>query len=419
MTTKPLLLFPLTLALPLPLAGAEVLDVGGPNPDHDQIEDAVVAAQDGDVLRIWPGHYESFWIDDKTLSLVSADDSGAVVVDGTFRVKNLAPHRSVEISGVSATALEGHALVVSDCQGSVRVREGVFVGGDIDAGYWNTTSGVFVTQCSDVELVFCTARGAARLDHHPYYVGAEGDPGLTVESSQVSLFSSTFEGCPGGPGLVDGADGGSGGGGIEAWDGGRLYISGCTLIGGGGGDAGGPESWECPDGGHGGSGYAGLDPQPEAWLLDNVYLPGEGGADCYASSTGDAPDGQETKGDCLRLPGAARLLRASRLIDDTSSIGLIFTGTPGDLVCLQACGSPAYTFDAERGPFLLATRPLPELRPWKILGTIGAGGTFSTSIGVADLPALGHHTRHLQGNLVGAQNYFTSSSWTVILDGAW
>jgi len=408
-----------TLALPLPRAGADVIDVRGPSPDYDQIVDAVNAAQDGDVVRIWPGHYGAFWIEDKALTLVRADPSGAVIVDGTYRIKNLAAHRSVEVCGVDAHPADGHALVVSGCRGSVRIRDGEYVAGDTIGSIWDqrTNIGVYVIDCDDVELSSCSAMGSIRIDQDFCY-GFRGNPGLAADSSRVSLYDSTFEGYGGGDGIEDGYDGGRGGHGVEAWGEGCVYLSGCLLIGGDGGDSP-PDFGECGWGGSGGWGYYGhpyATPHPEAWFLDDVYQPGLGGDSCTSGQ--DGSDGQDTSLG-THLSGDARLLTASPLIDDGSTIDLVFRGTPGDLVCLQVADSPDYAFAPLRGPFLLATRDLPDLRPWRILGTMGATGVFTVSLPVAGLPAFGQHVKHLQGNLIGAENYFTSSTWTVILDGAW
>lgn len=408
-------LFPIVLLLSNAHLAAEVLDVRGPAPDFAEIADAVVAAQDGDVIRIWPGTYDAFWIDDKSLTLVAATNSPPVWVDGTFRVKNLAPHRSVEISGIGATGIDGYALVVSDCRGAVRIREGVFVGAsyvEVNPWYWPGHTAVLVTGSDDVEMTYCTARGGEPGSNGD--VAGDGGSGMQMEASYVSLFSSTFEGTNGTVEDDPGASGLSGGDGIYALYGGRAYISGCTLIGGHGANADGePDMWGYYGyGGWGGWGFRG--PDTEAWFLDNVYQPGGAGV----GGGGDGQSGEDTSPG-TDLPGVSRILRASRLIDDTSTIAVNFTGSPGDLVSVRFTRNPGYQFGVVRGPLLLHVPAPPQILPWRILGTIDATGVFQTTIGVKDLPSLGHETLHVQGNLIGAENYYTSSSWTVVLDSAW
>ena len=76
--------FPLCLAL-VTAAGsarAEVIDVGGSTPDYDDIQAAVDAAVDGDILRIAPGNWSHFHIEDKSLTLVSSVPGTYFTVNG-------------------------------------------------------------------------------------------------------------------------------------------------------------------------------------------------------------------------------------------------------------------------------------------------------------------------------------------------
>lgn len=145
------------------IARADVLDVGGPAPDHAQISAAVNAAHDGDVIRIWPGNYLPFTVLGKSLSLVEATTSGAVHVLGTIRIRELGPEQAVLLSGIHATGTDGRGLVVSDCLGSVRVREGVFQGSE-GSGFGDTAdgrSGALIADCGDVELNACSFQGGS------------------------------------------------------------------------------------------------------------------------------------------------------------------------------------------------------------------------------------------------------------------
>lgn len=415
---SPALCISLAFALSAERAFSEVIDVRGPTPDYGEIDPAVVAAQDGDVIRIWPGTYQPFWIDDKSLTLVSADTSGAVLVAGTYRIENLSPDRSVEISGISANgAANSYALVVSDCRGSVRIRECVYHGGDSTGAYpWDGSPAVFLTHCDDVEMTYCTVRGG-----YPsmWEYGGSGGDGLAAEASRMSLYTSTFEGTSGTADDDPGASGRGGGNGVSAWGGGRAYVSGCTLIGGYGGDADyDMDYWtgEYGYGGSGGWGFASWDLSVETWHLDADFQPGSGGWSPDPSHYGY--DGQDSTV-ATYLPGTARILRVSRLVDEPDAIAVVFTGSPGDLANLQLAREPAYGFSPVRGPFLLEPPAPPAIRPWKILGAIGPTGVLQTTIRLHDLPTLGHATVHFQGLVVGSETYYTASSWTALLDQAW
>ena len=106
----------------------DVIDVGGGANDFPKIQAAVNAAQDGDVLRIYPGNYEPFVVTNKGITLARVN--GNVHILGTYRVRNLSSSRTVEISGLSATGTDNSALIISNCAGSVRVRDAALIGAD-------------------------------------------------------------------------------------------------------------------------------------------------------------------------------------------------------------------------------------------------------------------------------------------------
>ena len=102
-----------------------------------------------------------------------------------------------------------------------------------------------------------------------------------------------------------------------------------------------------------------------------------------------------------------------------STIDFVITGSPGDVAFLQISSAPDYAFDVIRGPFLIKTPSAPRILPWKFLGVIGSSGVLQTSIRSRDLPSFGHATPHFQAHVMGSESYYTSSSWTAILDTAW
>jgi len=389
---------------------ADVLDVGGPSPDYNQISQAVVAGADGDVIRIWPGKYKSFTINDKSLTLVSAQQSGTIEVEGTIRIRNLSAGRSAVLSGVSGSGVEGSALILSDCQGSVRVREGTFHGADDNTGEWNEPySGIRVDNCQDVELVFCTVYGGNLL----YWGYGYGVSGAVVSDSNLSAFSSSFHGSSGLTEYDPGASGGDGGSGISAWGTGQAFLSGCTLVGGDGSDADyDPDFWSGSygSGGNGGWGYKGNMP---ASFQDMTFQPGEGGWGVPSGS-----DGLDASGGDF-LPGKRRTLRTTGLASDDGPIAVRFDGAPGDRVFLLTSAAPGYRFDPVRGPFLVDVPPAPLSQAWRYMGEIGPSGTLLGSVAAPDLPTLGNRTLHFQGSFMKGKNYFGSSSWSVVLDAAW
>ena len=395
------------------LVWADVLNVGGPFSTHSEIQAAVIAAQDGDVVRIWPGNYQPFWIDDEALTLVAAMPGGGVMINGTYRVKNLAPSRSVLISGVSATGGDGHALVVTDCQGSVRLRDSHFVGASAFGVFsWNGFPGALISNCADVVMTDCSATGGSPVWGE--YGGWGGD-GMEVSVSRVSLYASIFTGMGGSTEDDPGASGGGGGHGISAW-GGRIYLSGCTLRGGGGSPADWDMDWWTGQYGYGGSGGWGLYGSAEAWYLDNTFVPGQGGSSPDPGNTGSA--GQDMIPGTVLL-GPSRLLRASRLKYDFGTILLDFTGAPGDLAFLKLARAPGYRFRTTFGPELIADPAPGSLLPSRFVGVLDSTGSLQVTLRLRDLPPFETQFLQVQGRLLGITSYDSAPSWSVILDGAW
>ncbi|MAE45714.1 MAG: hypothetical protein CMJ86_02370 [Planctomycetes bacterium] len=400
------------LAFLSPLASADVFNVRGPQPDFTEIQPAVAAAQDGDVVRIWPGSYQAFWIDDEALTLVAALPGAGVVVSGTYRVMNLAASRSVLISGVRASGSDGIALVVSDCQGSVRIRNSTFVGGIESGGYpWNGFPGALIANCEDVMMVNCSCTGGSSG-----FV-SWGVDGLEINGSRVSLFSSTFTGTSGGTEDDPGASGYNGGNGVTSW-GSHVFLSGCTLRGGNGGAA----DWDIDFwtgqygyGGDGGSGFSGG--SANSWFLDNIYLPGTGGWSPDPANVGQ--DGQDGNLNGTNFPGLARFLRVKRLAVDEEGLQLNFSGAPGDQAYLMIGTSPGYRFRPMFGPQLITTSGGSSLIPMRFVGTLDSTGSLQVEYRLRDLPAFGHGVLHVQGHMRGSEVYHSSSSWAVILDSAW
>lgn len=407
-------------------AQADVLDVGGPTPDHAQISSAVGAARDGDVIRIWPGNYQPFTVLGKSLALVEATSSGAVLVGGTIRIRELGPEQSVVLSGIDATGTDGRGLVVSDCLGAVRIRDGAYRGGP-GSGFGAPAdghAGALITGCSDVELTECALR-SGNPESGGEYAGA-GGPGLELDSSTLSAFRSQFQGASGGFEDDPGASGAPGGHGIHATGDCSAYVSGCTLTGGNGGSAdfdADPWTYEYGYGGDGGYGFYATG--GVHWFLATVFQPGTGGSSPAPGQQGSP--GQATTGGTM-LPGVSRHVRATARLDDASDIALRFEGAVGDEVYLRVASEPDYQFSPTLGPVLVAAPPVTPFgasgpwvasQGWRFIGTIDASGVLLSTLPARELPDLGHDVLHLQAGYEGARTYLGSSSWSVVLDTGW
>lgn len=405
-------LVPLALVALAPASLAGVIDVRGPAPDFAQIGDAVNAAQDGDIVRVWPGTYSSFAIVDKSLVVVRAQP-GVVLVDGTIEVRSLAQQRSVVLSGVSATAAVTYGLVVRDCRGAVRVHDGTFRGSLTGPSQSGNRAGIWAVSCADLALSDCSVVGGFDPDG---LGGGLGRPAFVSADSRVSAYASTFHGGWGQTEPAAGASGGSGGDGIVAFGNGRLYLSDCFAQGGGGADADpGPDFFEYGWGGRGGDGVS-LGVGFDASFLGCTLLGGAGGwgPQGHLGAPGSAVFGSGTV-----LPGQPCRLETTPWTDDASPIHVTVQGAPRNRVFLHEGPAPDYLFDALHGPSLVADPTPPQAGRWRLLGNLDAFGLLAVDLAAPPLPAFGTRVIHYQALTVGATSYLSDPSATAVLDTAW
>ncbi|MAG63427.1 hypothetical protein CMO84_07890 [Candidatus Woesearchaeota archaeon] len=428
---KQQLLLALVLA-PLATASADVLNVGGPNPDFNQINPAIATASDGDVIRVWPGNYDTFQIHGMALTVVRGDTSGLVVIQGTVRVQSLAASQEVVLEGIQATGTDGEGLILYGNDGAVKLRDCVFQGAAADQDVWSSNShdgmtGVRAEYCANIAFTSCVVEGGNTSDVWDSWnqYSMDGGVGLVGTDASISSFDSEFTGGHGSSvydvASYDGGDGGHG----ALVSGSFLYASGCTFTGGHGG-SGGDAGWSGYPG-NGGNGGDGI----QAWqgsdlhLLDSVYLPGLKGYGGYSGGWyqgSDGSDGQEvslfnsTRED---LVGNARHLDVPTLLPEQTTVDIVVEGQPGDLVLLVASERSKLRYIAPaHGPLLLRS---PFDMPRQILGYLPGSGSQTYQFTVPDVPPLAAITWHFQAGLIPSSGglYLSSVRSGVLLDSAW
>ena len=184
-------------------ASAQSVWIVGPTPGPDvafvQIQDAVNAASDGDIILVRSGTYTEVTIDGKSLSIQAepgaAVDIGAPFGFGSVVIQNTAADQPVSVRGIDAPLgsdgiIFQAGLVVADCAGPVLVEDGVYIPTPIGhpAGM---AEGVAVSNSTSVTLVRCTMLS---IETFP---GFHIDPGLRVVNSNVQVFESTATGTSG------------------------------------------------------------------------------------------------------------------------------------------------------------------------------------------------------------------------------
>ncbi|MBK7875510.1 MAG: hypothetical protein IPJ77_07125 [Planctomycetes bacterium] len=351
MTTR----FPLVLALvlaALPAAAqVHVLTVGPQGSQYADLQSAVDAAQDGDVLLVsdlpaWaPG--PRVVIAGKDLTLV-ARGPGPVRAQALL-VRDVPAGKHVLVQGITplAPTAGGGGLALEDCAGAVRVVDAAFLPIDPLAPH-----SIEVRACADVE--FANVDGLHGAATPP-------EPTLSVRSSRFVLSQSRVEGALGHPssGGQPGASGGSAIG-LRASE---LWLHGSYIHGGPGGSG---ASGGCPplpaptSGGDGGVGLvagAGSIVHDRGAILEG----GAAGVGGPGGACGAAPNG--SVGVAVAVPagvvqtdtaGTCSLFGPPRAVREVTSFDLIVSAPPGSAVFLLV-GERAQLVDvpAIHGPLLV------------------------------------------------------------------
>lgn len=268
MNHSPVAMCAVALALLVPAtarADVHVVDPLGSPGSFANIQAAIDAAVDGDVILIRQGSYGGFTIDGKAVALVAA--AGAFPrTTGESRILNLPLGKSVLLSGLdmagvtSTSPTLGRALTVADSWGAVRIQDSRLVGANnltapsncLGIGDETGWPALVAERSPDVMLAHSDLIGgrglqqASALGCPKKTPGGDGGPALTTLTARVALFQCYAQGGQGGLG-------GSGGHGAEALRvlSGSNWIYNSQLVGGNGG---GGFDWLWGPGGNGGYG---------------------------------------------------------------------------------------------------------------------------------------------------------------------
>lgn len=354
---SPLQIAPLILLLAPAAAGQTVLVVGQSDPQADftEIQPAVDAAAEGDVILVRSGSYDRFEVDGKSLTI--AGDPGAFPIVADFpppggaliRVRDLAPDQSVTLRRLftepNTIVAPAVALDLQDNQGPVWVEDCLIsmfnpliqVSGDVH--------GLQARNSASVVVVGSTC------------VGNRASQGLEATDSAVFAFGSTFEGGFGtfDAGLGVYVDGGHG----ARLDGGSLFASGCSFQGGNGTSPFSPCTAVASGGGDGVLLAAG---DPAFDHLDTVLAGGSGGIPtpfCPTAAPGSSgSDLTVLSGTANALPGTAHGVAAASPLRVGEVLDQLFTGAPGELVFeVLAGGQTAASFAPQFAGALVLGQP--------------------------------------------------------------
>ncbi len=349
------------------------------------VQPAIDAARDGDLILIRSGHYAPFTVRAKSLRVL-ADAGASVEIYGTVTVRDLAPSGvvllgGIEMDGSYAQPVSDPGLDLVDNLGFVRVEDCAAHGG---IGYGDVSCydigdggpGVHAQGNARVVLERCTASGGSGgSDYFGTCDGGAGGNGVTSSDSTIALFDCSIYG--GGGGYVEDAyapgTGGRGGQGCLHL-GGRLFGSRTLFEGGNGG-----VHW------NGGDGGDGLEVDAaEADLRSCVFHAGRG-APGSSGSSGQDGLARTGNGDFEFPIGPARIVSAPLLVADNGILPITVVGLAGDRVWIVRSARPAHQYVPSVAGLRLAQAPV--ARSLDPQGVVPASGTLEIDLPVPRLSA--------------------------------
>lgn len=294
-------LLPFALAAPALAQGVVwvVDDDGGAGVDFSDIQPAVDAASDGDLVLVRNGDYTAFVIDGKSLTVTAGLHDLVVLGVGGCAVRNLGPGQQVTLRGLNTVVpsievnlIDG--LVLENNQGPVWIENCLWQGGICFPFFCSLggSAGVRATDCDSVMFAGTTLRGGETFD------GAiTAGHAVIAVNSNLSFYDCIVVGGLGFPqpisaNPVQGANGGH----AIVLDNSFFLASGTNFEGARGGDGAppGPLGEPCSDGGDGGSGVSTVGNASSYALLQSSLLAGAGGLPggpaCSPGTSGGAVD---------------------------------------------------------------------------------------------------------------------------------
>ncbi|MBL8896553.1 MAG: hypothetical protein JNM84_02945 [Planctomycetes bacterium] len=380
----------------------------GPGAQFQDLPAAVLAAADGDILRVRPGTYSPFQLQGKGLRILGEDQASVIVRGaGPIRFSGTSNVQTIWIQDLSfrlvaTTNAIDTSLKVEDTLGNVvlqRVR--VQPEGTLPAAT-SSTSPLVLRRCAEVHLLEVHVESSIQRG-----VGASaGAAAIAVESSTLEIANSTAYG----ESAAAGSSPVPGGAGISV-RGGRLFAFRTVCLGGQGSTGCAATQLPGGDGGAGIEASAGAELEiagrVQSWQLG--VQGGHGGGDCnpFGPYQGNGGPGFALNGAHARCLGLTPVRGGGRI--------------PGVPVVVQGGGT--YSQDPLATPALASIVGIPRARGTVYLVLDSAPGAIaflmlSLDHAITPLPLLDFGPLMLVpslGNIVGPQP-LTLSHWTMLVD---
>lgn len=364
---------------------------GSPGSDFVDLQPAIAAATDGDVIVVRPGSYAAATISNESLTIQGVPDLLGVRPEVvSIQVIDLAASKRVVVRGLRAHHVTGAvfgAFAAYNCAGPILVEDCVM---EEALGIFGGDPGAFLLSCQSVTFVRCSFTGLKAYQpvgpfDQPIFAG----PGVTARNSTVHLYESELEGGPGTAATISlfGAalqslPGAHALFGDQASD---LFLAGSTVTGGVGGAGLDLGVSGCLPAAFGGSGVSMIG--GTLIEFDNVVVGGAAGATPPACS-GGAANGQafQLGGGAVatHLPEQNRSFEMSGVVLPGGAIAVDYAGQPGENLTLLFAFGLAGTYAPAAYGVLVGSGPLGVLP----LGAVPGSGSlsFTTTIPASALP---------------------------------
>ncbi len=352
------------------LTGGNVLSVSPTGP-YTQIQDAVDAANDGDLVLVQSGTYGSFTVQGMSLTVV-ADTNATVTLQGGVSVLDLAAGQTVALIGLHALGdsiwpfTMPSGLHAEQNLGSLRCERCQFFA-QVDGA-----DAALIQSSSDVSLVGCQLTGSISTAENTY-----GNSAARVEGSTVTFFDSTLHGGDGWDSTTQIQPSGNGGEALHA-ENSTIFSSGSAFFGGNGGAGVFFPIVEilAPEPGFGGPGIE-LVSGSLMRSLDSTVHGGAFGDPFYPWPAPDVIGSTYTT-----LTGARRTMTSANPVRELTPLAFTFHGAASESVYLLVGKDTGVQWDPTRNAnFLIAP---PSYRSLHV-GTTDVNGNLIVQLPLGDL----------------------------------